>query len=182
MALITLGLDLGISSVGWALLNEDSKKRKILCWGSRIFTPGMDDDIALGKGVSRCAERRQKRALRLQYKRRRQRKEELINALISAGLFSYPPDNSFFEAIDKRLLKSIPAEMHRQMAHLIPYLYRKIALDRPLLPEELGRAIFHLAQRRGYLSNRKQEAKDSESGVVKSGIKYLIARTQKNNI
>ena len=106
MALITLGLDLGISSVGWALLNEDSKKRKILCWGSRIFTPGMDDDIASGKGVSRCAERRQKRALRLQYKRRRQRKEELINALISAGLFSYPPDNSFFEAIDKRLLKS----------------------------------------------------------------------------
>ena len=28
MALITLGLDLGISSIGWALLSEDNKERK----------------------------------------------------------------------------------------------------------------------------------------------------------
>lgn len=179
MAVVTLGLDLGIASIGWALLREDDNERKILCWGSRIFTPGMDDDIASGNGVSRCAERRQKRALRLQYKRRRQRKEELVAALISAGLLPEYPDADFFTAVDQRLLKSFPKEMHGQMAHLIPYLYRKIALDRPLSPEELARAVFHLAQRRGYLSNRKQEAKDSDSGVVKSGIKYLQEEMKK---
>lgn len=180
MTLITLGLDLGIASIGWALLSEDNNKRKILCWGSRIFTPGMDNDIASGKGVSRCAERRQKRALRLQYKRRKQRKEQLINTLISIGLLPYYPDNDFFKNIDQRLLKSIPEELHNQMAHLIPYLYRKIALDRPLQPEELARAMFHLAQRRGYLSNRKQEAKDNDSGKVKSGIRYLQEEIKKS--
>ena len=40
--------------------------------------------------------------------------------------------------------------------------------------EELGRTIYHLAQRRGYLSNRKQDLKnEEESGKVKSGIDKL---------
>ena len=180
MALITLGLDLGIASIGWALLSEDNNERKILCWGSRIFEAGMEGDISSGKGASRCAEKRLHRALRIQYQRRKQRKEELISALINTGLFPAYPDNDFFKEIDQRLLKLFSAETKSQMAHLIPYLYRKMALDKPLRPEELGRAIYHLAQRRGYLSNRKQEAKDEDSGKVKSGIKYLQEEIEKS--
>lgn len=173
MAFVTLGLDLGIASIGWALIEEQGKQRNLLNWGSRIFLPGMDDDISSGKGVSRCAERRLKRALREQYKRRRERKEQLIEAMVSGGLLTTTPDAEFFVEIDNRILKLFPAENRRQMAHLIPYIYRKKALDQELTPEEVARAIFHLAQRRGYLSNRKQEAKDEETGVVKSGISAL---------
>ena len=64
--MITLGLDLGISSVGWAILNENSKGRELVAWGSRIFEPGVegtDNEISAGKGESRCAARRLKRAL-----------------------------------------------------------------------------------------------------------------------
>ena len=78
MSLRTLGLDLGIASIGWALIEETDKQRNLLNWGSRIFEPGMDDDISSGKGVSRCAERRLKRALREQYQRRQARKKQLI--------------------------------------------------------------------------------------------------------
>ena len=74
MALVTLGLDLGIASVGWAIIKEEDHKTTLLNWGSRIFLPGMDDDIASGKGVSRCKIKREKKALRIQYKRSRQRK------------------------------------------------------------------------------------------------------------
>ena len=70
MALITLGLDLGIISIGWAVIKEEDSKIDLLNWGSRIFEPGMEDDIASGKGVSRCKTRREKSALRTQYKRR----------------------------------------------------------------------------------------------------------------
>ena len=180
MALRTLGLDLGIASIGWALIEEDSQNHNLINWGSRIFQPGMDDDIASGKGVSRCAVRRQKRALRTLYHRRRERKEQLISTLIDGGLLTQTPDEKFFNGIDRRILNSLPAEMHRQMAHLIPYIYRKLALDRQLPPEEIARAIFHLAQRRGYLSNRKQELKDQESGVVKSGINNLQQEIEKS--
>lgn len=78
--MIALGLDLGISSIGWAILNETYQKRELIAWGSRIFEAGVegtDNEISAGKGVSRCAERRLKKALRRQYLRRRNRKNKL---------------------------------------------------------------------------------------------------------
>lgn len=38
------------------------------------------------------------------------------------------------------------------------YLLRKQALDVPLLPHELGRVLYQLAQRRGFKSNRREQA------------------------
>ena len=174
MALTTLGIDLGIASIGWVLITEDASGFKLNGWGSRIFTPGMADDIESGKGVSRCAERRQKRALRIQYRRRRQRKNDLIDLLQCNELLPTPLTPNFFVDMDKRFLMLFPVEQRRVMGHLVPYLYRKKALDTKLDRFELGRTIYHLAQRRGYLSNRKQDLKDEEaSGVVKAGIDAL---------
>ena len=96
-----------------------------------------------------------------------------MSVLVSGGLLPQKPQADFFVDIDRRLLKTFPADSYRRLAHVIPYLYRKQALDRELRPEELARALFHLAQRRGYLSNRKKEAKSEETGVVKSGINDL---------
>ncbi|MCA9059134.1 MAG: hypothetical protein KDA85_11565, partial [Planctomycetaceae bacterium] len=56
----------------------------------------------------------------------------------------------------------------------LPYLLRAAALEQKLLPYELGRAIYHLGQRRGYKANRKTDlANDEESGRVASGILTL---------
>ena len=99
MSMITLGLDLGISSVGWAILKEDSQTRELVAWGSRIFEPGVagnDNEISAGKGVSRCAERRLKKALRTQYSRRRSRKKDLLDLLITNGFLPENVDSAFF--------------------------------------------------------------------------------------
>lgn len=174
MALITLGLDLGIASIGWALISEENNKFTLKDWGSRIFLPGMDDDIEHGKGVSRCAERRQKRALRIQYRRRRQRKNDLTQVLQEHGFLPDPLTPEFFTSIDRQYLELLPKDQWKTFGHVIPYLLRRKALDQLLTRYELGRVIYHLAQRRGYLSNRKQELKDEEeSGKVKSGIDQL---------
>jgi CRISPR-associated endonuclease Csn1 len=63
------------------------------------------------------------------------------------------------------------------------YMLRKTALDEALEPYELGRVFYHLSQRRGYRSNRKEQAekkeaaikgkKDDDLGTVESGIKEL---------
>ena len=75
----------------------------------------------------------------------------------------------------------LPKEKRAQIGHVLPYLYRKMALDRKLEKHELGRALYHLAQRRGYLSNRKQDLKDQETtGKVQYGIdelKQAMAKT-----
>ncbi len=45
----------------------------------------------------------------------------------------------------------------------------------------LGRAIYHLAQRRGFLSNRKAQAKDEEEeGKVKEGISELAKKIEES--
>ncbi len=175
-----LGLDLGVSSIGWALIEQSSASEimpddtRLIDWGSRIFEPGMDDDIESGKGVSRCVNRRLKRSLRIQYSRRRRRMRELAELLKENKLFPPELTPSFFVEMDSKLLRMFPKGEWARLGHVIPYLYRKNALDRELQPYELGRAIYHLAQRRGYKSNRKQELKDEdETGKVLDGIKTL---------
>src|SRR3546814_11328508 len=57
-----------------------------------------------------------------------------------------------------------------------PYSLRKRALDERLEPYEIGRALFHLNQRRGFKSNRKAERKsgdEKESGKIATGAKEL---------
>ena len=179
-----LGLDLGITSIGWALTEQpnasvtDVSEIKLIDWGSRIFEPGMagtKNDIDTGKGVSRAVERRLARSLRHQYQRRRQRKKELIKIMTEAGFLPKELTPSFFIKMDAKLLESFPKEERRVLGHVIPYLYRKMALNKDLAPEELGRALYHLAQRRGYKSNRKKDLKDNdeEKGKVLQGIQTL---------
>jgi CRISPR-associated endonuclease Csn1 len=50
---------------------------------------------------------------------------------------------------------------------LDPYALRAKALDETLPPHHVGRVLFHLNQRRGFLSNRKTEKGDKESGAIK---------------
>ena len=172
-----LGVDLGINSVGWALIVDDNDAQvELVDWGSRIFTPGLaatTEEIVAGKGESRCAERRLKRAQRVAYARRRRHKDELTAALTAAGLLPEVLTPEFFLRIDREFLETLPPPERKRAAHVVPYLIRAAALDRPLEPWQLGRALYHLGQRRGYKSNRKQEAKDSEAGVVLSQIAEL---------
>lgn len=180
MPYTTLGLDLGIASIGWALISEDGNREfHLKAWGTRIFEQGLDggkgglDAISAGKGTSRCSARRQKKALRRQYRRRRERKDDVKRVLMENGMLPDPLTPDFFVEMDRKLVQMLPESEREHAAHIAPYLYRKLALDRPLSKEEFGRAIYHLAQRRGYLSNRKQDLKNEDSGVVKESIKGL---------
>ena len=98
-----LGLDLGISSVGWAIIDDDRDDQvALLDWGVRIFEPGLaatDEEITAGKGESRCAERRLKRALRIAYQRRRQHKDELTAILTRTGMLPSDLTPEFFTRI-----------------------------------------------------------------------------------
>ena len=82
---VVLGLDIGVASIGWALLTEDEathEQQRILALGSRIFEPCVDDKT----GVPTNQARRGKRLLRRQIFRRRQRREKLMGILQRAGL------------------------------------------------------------------------------------------------
>lgn len=75
-----------------------------------------------------------------------------------------------------------PKKARRLAAKKLPYLLRARALDEKLEPFELGRAIYHLAQRRGFLSNRKAAKKEEEElGKVKKGISELSKKIEESS-
>lgn len=148
------GADLGANSLGWAAIEldgpaPDGKPIAILAAGSRIFSDGRDPK----SGASLAVDRRDARAMRRRRDRFQQRQKALIKYLIADGLF--PADETARKA----------------MAAIDPYAVRARALDEALSLPELGRALFHLNQRRGFKSNRKADRKaDDDAGKIAVGI------------
>ena len=148
------GADLGANSLGWAAIELDGPAPKgkpigILAAGSRIFSDGRDPK----SGASLAVDRRDARAMRRRRDRFQQRQKALIKYLIADGLF--PADEAARKA----------------MAAIDPYEVRARALDEALTLPELGRALFHLNQRRGFKSNRKADRKaDDDAGKIAIGI------------
>jgi len=121
--------------------------------GAGLLPPG---GPAPGDGPRTAAERRERR------RARSKARNELLTAL-DVQLLADLTEKLRDEAADEQTLALLP--------HTLPYALRARALDRPLDPFELGRALYHLGQRRGFLSNRKAPPKEKkEEGAVKEGI------------
>lgn len=186
-----LALDLGVASIGWALLKLDKDKNPsgILRIGTHLFDAGSTEtDFERGKDEPPAKPRRDARHLRKMIWRRARRKRKLLRQLQAEGLLP-AGDISTPAAIDV-YLKSIDAQLasiwnkdatHREH-QLLPYRIRAAGLDRDLSTLEFGRALYHLAQRRGFLSNRKSKENADEKSIVKAGISDLAkAMTEKGS-
>lgn len=181
-----LGLDLGVSSIGWALIRFDGKKPvTVEEAGTRIFQSAMTNEkgeISQGREESRNKERRDKRLMRRQLDRRSRRHRDLALLLQKNGLLPEGSINNSAKrhelllqlerTIAARHVEAIPEERRNQFFNTLPYWLRARALEERLALDELGRALYHLGQRRGFLSNRKTD-RDDETGVVYDGIEEL---------
>jgi CRISPR-associated endonuclease Csn1 len=179
-----LGLDLGSNSIGWSLikLDENDNPCGLENVGVRIFEAGMEGLYESGKEESRNIKRRGARLTRRQIERRARRLRKLANLLQRIGLL--PPGNlyisserqKFFEDLDKQLRdKYIPSDIpepeQNRLHQIFLYYLRSLAVEQKLEPYALGRILYHLGQRRGFLSNRRgQKQDDEERGKVKQGI------------
>jgi CRISPR-associated endonuclease Csn1 len=149
-----LGADLGTNSLGWAAveLDTDNVPFRIIAAGSRIFSDGRDPK----SGASLAVDRRAARAMRRRRDRFKQRQAALLKYLTLAGLF---PDGQ--------------AE-RETLSQLDPFALRAKALHEVLPLHHVGRALFHLNQRRGFKSNRKAErGKHEEDGKIRLGVNRL---------
>ncbi len=139
-----LGLDLGSNSVGWALLEEaDKEAGKIIDLGSRIFNKAVEEKTPTPKNQKR----RQMRLGRRVAQRRANRKQRMLNYLVSLDLL---PKELQDNAEPEILLNAIGD----------PYELRAKGLDERLSPHQLGRILLHFVARRGFLSSKKQSAGD----------------------
>jgi CRISPR-associated endonuclease Csn1 len=171
---VTLGIDLGTNSVGWALIAPDG----IVAMGSRVFAEAVNGDISKGKEESKGVDRRNARQARRQTDRRARRLSKAFNLLQGAGLLppAEPTRHEALAKLDLELGAKYKADAEGA-AHTLLYRLRTLGLDEKLEPYVLGRALYHLAQRRGFLSNRKTspagDKEKEEEGKVKEGIAEL---------
>lgn len=160
----TLGLDIGISSVGWAVLQNmpNGEAFKIEDLGVRIFEKAEQPKT----GASLALPRREARSARRRLRRKRHRRERIKELLQETGCIDR-------EALDALLTAS---GFEKDV-----YTLRTEGLDRQLTREEWARVLLHLAQRRGYRSNSKaEETKDKESGVLKTALSENQKRMEEN--
>ncbi len=156
--------DIGTNSIGWCVFGLDLKgePRRILDAGVRIYSDGREPksgtSLAEGRRVARGMSRRRDR-----YKRRR---KAVLRTLVEFGLM--PADR----AAQKALILETNDRRADEVAADV-YALRARALDEKLPLAHIGRALFHLNQRRGFKSNRKTDKRDNDQGKIASGISRL---------
>ncbi|WP_090456184.1 type II CRISPR RNA-guided endonuclease Cas9 [Nitrosospira sp. Nsp1] len=163
---LTFGLDIGIASVGWAVLSES----RIIDLGVRCF----DKAETAKEGESLNLTRRTARLLRRRLRRRAWRLTKLARLLKREGLIAVA--NLFKLKIEKNtsVLKSA-------------WQLRVDALDRQLNAEEWARVIYHLCKHRGFhwISRAEEKAAEgdskSEGGKVKQGLAGTKKLMQEKN-
>ena len=175
-----LGIDTGTNSLGWAIVEKQADEYHLLDKGVNIFQEG----VKMEKGIesSKAAERTAHKAARVRNYRIKLRKIRLLRILSDAHLC---PPLSKAELSEWRLKKKYPKNelfMHWQStddeSEKTPYAYRHKCLHESLdftsMTDRyiLGRSFYHMIQRRGFLSNRKDQSGD-DTGKVKESISNL---------
>lgn len=175
-----LGLDIGISSVGWGLLELDANNNpyKIIDVGSRIFTPGEVEKT----GDSRAKERREKRGTRRVTRRREFRVDRVRNLLYEKGYLQGIVTSNLVSERNEELsiIFDNMINNYYKSKTTNPYKLKVEALDRKLTNDELSIILVHYAKKRGYKSNR-EETSDNDSGKVLSAIKENEKIMKENN-
>lgn len=160
---LTFGLDIGIASVGWAVLGQN----RIIDLGVRCFDKAETAD----KGEPLNLARRAARLLRRRLRRRAWRLTKLARMLKREGIIS-----------DVNLLKQSPS---KGTPAAQPWQLRVEALDRRLEAEEWARVLYHLCKHRGFHWMSKAEEKkadeDKEGGAVKKGLAGTKKLMQEKN-
>lgn len=160
-----LGLDLGTTSIGWAIVNEaetSEERSGIIRLGVRITPLSVDekDKFEKGKTITTNADRTQKRGARRNLQRFKLRRKNLVKILKEAGFIT--DDSLLFE-----FGKNTTFETLRLRAK---------AVEEPITLEELARVLLAINKQRGYKSNRKTQdtkeknTKNNEDGTLIDGI------------
>lgn len=155
-----LGLDLGVSSIGWALIREENDRPcDIMGMGVRIVPLDTDesDEFSRGNKISKNRQRTQKRTMRKGYYRYVLRRRALTAELKKHDMF------------DETLFNLPQLELWRLRAK---------AVTEPISLKELGRVLYHLNQKRGYSSSRISDEEEENGKKQKEYVAEILNRYQ----
>jgi CRISPR-associated endonuclease Csn1 len=142
-----LGIDLGIASCGWGVIEAGGEGERVIAAGVRCFDAPLIDKTGKPKSATRRDARGQRRVIR----RRRQRMNAVRGLLHSHGLLPDARNDALASA-----LRRISPPGHKPQ--VTPWTIRAAALDRHLASDEFAVVLGHIARHRGFRSNSQREA------------------------
>lgn len=156
-----LGLDLGSTSIGWALVKEadnENEKSEILKTGVRVIPLSTDEqgNFEKGKAITTNQDRTDKRSARRNLQRYKLRRKELFKVLTENGLINE---------------KSVLTEDGSNTTYQTLELRAKAAKER-IEKHELARIFISINRKRGYKSSRK--AKNEDEGQLVDGMRVAL--------
>ena len=152
-----LGLDLGTTSIGWALVNEkenDGEKSEIIRLGVRVNPLTVDEktNFEKGKSITTNADRRMKRSMHRNLQRYKLRRKNLIECLLENHIIT--SETPLFEKGNNTTFQT--------------YRARAKAVTEEITLEDFARVLLMINKKRGYKSSRK--VKDGEEGELIDGM------------
>lgn len=152
-----LGLDLGVGSIGWALVNEaenNNETSSIIKLGVRVNPITVDEqkDFEKGSSITTNAKRTQQRGMRRNLQRYKLRRDNLIKYLKEHNLIT---DNAILCENGNR-------------STFETYRLRAKAASEMISLNEFARVLLMINKKRGYKSNRK--AKSQKDGTAINSI------------
>lgn len=154
-----LGLDIGITSVGWSVINLDVNRIEDL--GVRIFNAAENPQ----DGSSLALPRRMARGRRRLLRRKAYRINRVKNLILKREILSEDELNSLFT--NKEVISVWEARVK--------------GLDEQLSRDEWAKILINFCKRRGFKSNRKNESKDKEAGQIISSINNNLEKMKESN-
>lgn len=148
---LIFSFDLGTNSCGWSVIQK-GKELKIVDAGVRIVPsdPNFHGEFEKGNPASKSAARTEKRGIRRNNQRWKQRRDNLEIILKKQNLY--------------------PAEKLISLDRFSLYQLRAKSASEQVSLSELGRILLHIIQRRGFLSNRKSQSEEESSSAYKQAI------------
>ncbi len=149
-----LGLDLGTSSIGWALVNEketNDEQSSIIKLGVRIVPVEQEEKTKFeeGKPITTNANRTLNRGMRRNLQRYKLRRSNLKDILKKEGWIN-----------DKTILCESGNDTTYQT-----YRLRAKAATEEISLEEFAKVLLMINKKRGYKSNRKTKAEDEGTAI-----------------
>jgi CRISPR-associated endonuclease Csn1 len=178
-----LGLDLGTNSIGWAIRDIDEVENQIIDKGVLTFEKG----VATTKSGEEpmVKKRTESRSKRRNYQAEKYRKWEMLKCLIENkpkmcpltidelnGWRKYNKENGRVYPQRKEFINWLKLDFDGdgKIDFENPYHLRKTAAEKKIDdPSILGRAFYHLVQRRGFRGRDEEESKTIMTGSKETG-------------
>jgi len=164
-----LGLDLGSTSIGWALIEAEKDEKqtpvRIINMGSRIIPLSSDDrdQFQKGQAITKNQDRTRARTQRKGYDRKQLKKRWLNEVLKEHDIF--------------------PSDALMKLPMLDLWKLRSDAADpgKDISAEQLGRILYMLNQKRGYKSARSEANADKKDTDYVQAVKGRYAQLKDRN-